>query len=31
MLNVNEVSYDLQSEWDENEWRNEWDGLWYIK
>ena len=30
MLNVNEMGYDLWNEWDGNEWRNEWVGLWYI-
>ena len=31
MVNVNEIDYDLQNEWDGNEWRNKWVGLWYMK
>ena len=31
MVNVNEIDYDLENEWDGNEWRNELVGLWYMK
>ena len=30
MVNVNEMDFDLWNEWDGNEWRNEWAGLWCI-
>ena len=31
MVNVNEMDNDLLNEWDGNESRNEWVGLWYIQ
>ena len=31
VVNRNAMSYDLQNEWDEHEWRKEWAGLWYMK
>ena len=31
MVNVNEMDFDLWNEWDGNEWRNEWAGLWCMK
>ena len=30
MLNVNAIDFDQWNEWDRNEWRNEWDGIWYM-
>ena len=30
MLNVKEIDFDQWNEWDRNEWRNEWDGIWYM-
>ena len=31
LMNLTEMDYDLRNEWDKNEWRNQWVGLWYMK